>query len=348
MRRALALALQRSARGEPAGRRGDPLARGRGARRGLASRRGHRARRGRRAVEARRRRGARRDGGRDPRALQPHRAAPARARRRSSPRASPASSTPSPIPIPNRPAARSACAPPASTSRRACSPTRRPTLLASWLTVQRLGRPHVTVKWAQSLDGRAAASDGTSQWITGPDGARRRAPAPRAGRRDRGRHRHGAGRRPGAHRARRRRIALAHQPVPVVIGERGVPDDAGAAPASAPVPAPPGDDLAAACSRTCAPAACSGCSSRAARPSRARSCASGLADEVLAYVAPVLLGGDRLALRRHRRRDDRRGAAPGSDVGIRRDDLGAAILASLTRRRTARISRARGPRKGDH
>jgi diaminohydroxyphosphoribosylaminopyrimidine deaminase/5-amino-6-(5-phosphoribosylamino)uracil reductase len=42
-------------------------------------------------------------------------------------------------------------------------------LLASWTTVQRLGRPHVTVKWAQSLDGRAAAADGTSQWITGPD-----------------------------------------------------------------------------------------------------------------------------------------------------------------------------------
>ena len=54
-------------------------------------------------------------------------------------------------------------------------------LLASWLTVQRLGRPHVTVKWAQSLDGRAAASDGTSQWITGPaaraDVHRRRAEA---------------------------------------------------------------------------------------------------------------------------------------------------------------------------
>src|SRR5688500_10840380 len=27
-------------------------------------------------------------------------------------------------------------------------------LLDAWLTVQRLGRPHVTVKWAQSLDGR--------------------------------------------------------------------------------------------------------------------------------------------------------------------------------------------------
>ena len=62
----------------------------------------------------------------------------------------------------------------------ACSPTRATSLLASWLTVQRLGRPHVTVKWAQSLDGRAAASDGTSQWITGPGRARRRAPPPRA------------------------------------------------------------------------------------------------------------------------------------------------------------------------
>jgi diaminohydroxyphosphoribosylaminopyrimidine deaminase/5-amino-6-(5-phosphoribosylamino)uracil reductase len=41
-------------------------------------------------------------------------------------------------------------------------------LLESWATVQRLGRPHVTVKWAQSLDGRAAAADGSSQWITGP------------------------------------------------------------------------------------------------------------------------------------------------------------------------------------
>lgn len=41
-------------------------------------------------------------------------------------------------------------------------------LLASWATVQRLGRPQVSVKWAQSLDGRAAATDGSSRWITGP------------------------------------------------------------------------------------------------------------------------------------------------------------------------------------
>ena len=36
-----------------------------------------------------------------------------------------------------------------------------------WLTAARLRRPYITVKWASTLDGRAAAEDGTSQWITG-------------------------------------------------------------------------------------------------------------------------------------------------------------------------------------
>lgn len=39
--------------------------------------------------------------------------------------------------------------------------------LEEWMTAARLHRPHVTVKWASSLDGRVAAADGTSQWITG-------------------------------------------------------------------------------------------------------------------------------------------------------------------------------------
>jgi diaminohydroxyphosphoribosylaminopyrimidine deaminase/5-amino-6-(5-phosphoribosylamino)uracil reductase len=36
-----------------------------------------------------------------------------------------------------------------------------------WLTSARLRRPYITLKWASTLDGRAAAADGTSQWITG-------------------------------------------------------------------------------------------------------------------------------------------------------------------------------------
>ncbi|MFT4135023.1 bifunctional diaminohydroxyphosphoribosylaminopyrimidine deaminase/5-amino-6-(5-phosphoribosylamino)uracil reductase RibD [Microbacterium sp.] len=99
-------------------------------------------------------------------------------------------------------------------------------LLDSWLTVQRLGRPHVTVKWAQSLDGRAAAPDGTSRWITGAaaraDVHRRRAAADAivagigtvladdpalTARRDDG-------------------TLYDHQPLPVVLGRRRIPADA--------------------------------------------------------------------------------------------------------------------------
>lgn len=38
--------------------------------------------------------------------------------------------------------------------------------LREWLHKQRTGRPHVTWKYAASIDGRSAAADGTSQWIT--------------------------------------------------------------------------------------------------------------------------------------------------------------------------------------
>ncbi|HVM26189.1 MAG TPA: bifunctional diaminohydroxyphosphoribosylaminopyrimidine deaminase/5-amino-6-(5-phosphoribosylamino)uracil reductase RibD [Mycobacteriales bacterium] len=39
--------------------------------------------------------------------------------------------------------------------------------LEAWLTSRRTGRPFVTWKFAATLDGRSAAADGTSRWITG-------------------------------------------------------------------------------------------------------------------------------------------------------------------------------------
>ena len=38
--------------------------------------------------------------------------------------------------------------------------------LREWLHKQRTGKPHVTWKFATSIDGRSAAADGSSQWIT--------------------------------------------------------------------------------------------------------------------------------------------------------------------------------------
>ncbi len=52
-------------------------------------------------------------------------------------------------------------------------------LLRPWLIAETTRRPYVTVKWASTLDGRAAAADGSSQWITGPE-SRARVHAQRA------------------------------------------------------------------------------------------------------------------------------------------------------------------------
>ncbi|WP_375384673.1 bifunctional diaminohydroxyphosphoribosylaminopyrimidine deaminase/5-amino-6-(5-phosphoribosylamino)uracil reductase RibD [uncultured Microbacterium sp.] len=168
-------------------------------------------------------------------------------------------------------------------------------LLASWSETTRLGRPHVTVKWAQSLDGRAAAADGTSRWITGPDARadvhRRRAAADAIV--------VGTGTvlaDDPSLTARDERGALRDtQPQPVVIGRSETPADA----AIRRHPKPPlfyaDHDLAGVLAdlreRGIQRVFVEGGPTLASAFLRA-----GLVDEVLAYVAPVLLGGERLAV----------------------------------------------------
>ncbi|TFC49516.1 bifunctional diaminohydroxyphosphoribosylaminopyrimidine deaminase/5-amino-6-(5-phosphoribosylamino)uracil reductase RibD [Cryobacterium sp. TMT2-17-1] len=167
--------------------------------------------------------------------------------------------------------------------------------LADWLVAARLGRPFVTLKWASSLDGRAAADDGTSRWITGPEARqdvhRRRAAA--------GAILVGTGTALADDPALTARDAagklLPTQPVPVVIGTRGIPNDA----ALRAHPHPPlffaTDDLLAVLHdlhrRGIRHAFIEG------GPTLASAfVAAGLVDEYLVYLAPTLLGGARLAL----------------------------------------------------
>ncbi|QYM65427.1 bifunctional diaminohydroxyphosphoribosylaminopyrimidine deaminase/5-amino-6-(5-phosphoribosylamino)uracil reductase RibD [Microbacterium sp. Se5.02b] len=167
-------------------------------------------------------------------------------------------------------------------------------LIDGWLTAQRLGRPQVTVKWAQSLDGRAAAADGSSQWITGPaaraDVHRRRAEADAIA--------VGTGTvlaDDPALTARDGDALHQHQPIPVVIGSRPAPTDA----AVRRHPHSPlffdTHDLHA----VMADLHARGIQSLFVEGGPTLASAfieAGLADRVLAYLAPVLLGGDRLAL----------------------------------------------------
>jgi diaminohydroxyphosphoribosylaminopyrimidine deaminase/5-amino-6-(5-phosphoribosylamino)uracil reductase len=167
--------------------------------------------------------------------------------------------------------------------------------LADWLVAARLGRPFVTVKWASSLDGRAAAADGSSRWITGPaarqDVHRRRAAADVI--------LVGTGTALADDPSLTARAAdgtlLPHQPRPVVVGTRSLPADA----AVHGHPLTPwfedGTDL---------PALLTRLRERGVRrvfveggPTLASSLVrAGLVDEYLIYLAPTLLGGDRLAL----------------------------------------------------
>lgn len=165
-------------------------------------------------------------------------------------------------------------------------------------------RPTITVKWAQTIDGRAAAADGTSQWITGPaaraDVHARRAAADAI--------LIGTGtlladdpsltaRTPSGELL----VAAADQPLPVVVGTRAIPADAKVLrhPALATTGAQPirlaGADLA---------ADLASLSERGIRsvfveggPHIVSSLLRlGLVDELLVYVAPALLGGPGLAV----------------------------------------------------
>jgi diaminohydroxyphosphoribosylaminopyrimidine deaminase/5-amino-6-(5-phosphoribosylamino)uracil reductase len=164
-----------------------------------------------------------------------------------------------------------------------------------WLTATRLRRPFVTLKWASSLDGRAAAADGSSQWITGT-AARQR-----------------------VHEQREQSDAIVvgtgtvladdpsltargdagelmpHQPIPVVIGEREIPAGARVFHHPRPPVVTGSRDL---------PTILAELFARGIRhafveggPTLASAFVmAGLVDEYLVYLAPVLLGGERLAL----------------------------------------------------
>lgn len=169
-------------------------------------------------------------------------------------------------------------------------------VMLPWLTATTLGRPYVTVKWASSLDGRAAAADGTSQWITGADARlrvheqRSRADAIIVG----------TGTVLADDPALTARNAagelLPHQPVPVVMGERALPSNAKLFQHPLPSIVTGSRDLRGMLDQLFA---------RDIRhvfveggPTLASAfVAAGLADEFLIYLAPMLLGGDRLALK---------------------------------------------------
>ncbi len=154
----------------------------------------------------------------------------------------------------------------------------------------------MTVKWAASLDGRAAAADGTSKWITGA-AARQHVHEQRAA--------HDAilvgtgtvlADDPSLTARGDAGELLADQPLPVVVGDRPVPDDAAVRRHPRGLVALPGHDLAASLRTLRDPR-------RAQRPLveggptvASALIAAGLVDELLVYLAPVLLGGPRVAI----------------------------------------------------
>ena len=160
--------------------------------------------------------------------------------------------------------------------------------LREWLHKQLTGLPHVTWKYAASIDGRSAAADGTSQWITGEaaraDVHRRRAAADAIV--------VGTGTVMADDPALTARLpdgSLAHrQPLRVVVGEREISSDARVL----------NDDWRTMIIRTHDPhEVIKALSDRTdvlveGGPTLAGAfLRAGVIDRVLAYVAPIMLGG---------------------------------------------------------
>lgn len=168
-------------------------------------------------------------------------------------------------------------------------------LLAPWLLAVRRGRPHVTLKLAASLDGRVAAADGSSRWITSPE-ARAHAHALRA---EVDALVVGTGTALAddpALTARDADGALAgHQPLRVVVGTRDLPSGGRLAGPGGEVlhlrTRDPREALAALHAREARRVLVEGGPMLAAAFLRA-----GVVDQVHAYVAPVLLGAGRPAV----------------------------------------------------
>jgi diaminohydroxyphosphoribosylaminopyrimidine deaminase/5-amino-6-(5-phosphoribosylamino)uracil reductase len=167
--------------------------------------------------------------------------------------------------------------------------------LRAWLHFARTGRPHVTWKYASTMDGRVAAADGTSRWISSEES------------------------RAEVHRIRRHVDAilagtgtvlsddpaltarddngelLERQPLRVVLGDRPLPETARVLDDSADTLRLPGGDpvgaLAVLAERGVVDVLLEG------GPRLAGAfLASGAIDRVLAYVAPALLGSGPAAL----------------------------------------------------
>lgn len=168
-------------------------------------------------------------------------------------------------------------------------------LIRPWATATRLSRPHVTLKWASSLDGRTAAADGTSKWISCAES------------------------REDSHRRRAEQDAIiagtgtiiaddseltarysdgtlyAHQPLRVVLGERELPADARVFNAAAETIQLATHDIKAALHELF---------DRGVRrvwveggPTVASEFARlDLVDEIIVYLAPLLIGGPKSAL----------------------------------------------------